>query len=229
MASRRNYLTQDELKDYADITITNTTEADDRISQAEAEIDAYVGFVKKFFCGEEVGIAQSGSASGIVMQSDRVNWDKNFFEGCEIEIIGGTGKGQRRTISANGYNNGAVSVSVAWTTPPDNTSFYKIYQLGKFPRREDVYYQSINTSEPTYYKSIPDMVKQAVAAQMQFHIQMGETYFSSNAANVQREKIDDYEVEYFSGSTGSQNKIVAPKAQELLRGYKVIVGDFYDR
>ncbi len=48
IASRRGYVTQAELATLADITITDATEADDRISQAEELIDAYVGYIDPF-------------------------------------------------------------------------------------------------------------------------------------------------------------------------------------
>ena len=109
-------------------------------------------------------------------------------------------------------------------TTPDATSFYKIYQLGKFPRHCDVTFYSQQTPD-TYYKQIPEAIKRAVAAQIEFMIEMGDNYFSGDDANKQSESIGDYSYSNADGATGI-NRLIAPKVKMLLRGIKRRTGTF---
>lgn len=219
--SRRLYLSQDELAQFANITITDTTEADDRISQAEEMIDAYVGFQEMFFPVPVTGRAASGGSSSITLESSHQNvYEADYFKWCQVEIMGGTGEGQRRTASSS-TKAGVLTLQSAWTTAPDSTSFYKITQVGKFPRHCDVEYYS--TSSPyKYYKVIPEAVKRAVAAQIEFLINMGDNFFNTDKAEKQSEAIGDYS--YTGTATGATEKLISPKAKLLLRGIKNRVG-----
>ena len=217
MASRRNYLGQTELAQFADITITDTTEADDQISMAEEIIDAFVGYQRKYYDQEISGLAAGGGGSSITLESLHQNiYDIDFFKWCEVEIIGGTGSGQRRVITAS-TKAGVLTTASAWdTTPVASSSFYKIYQLGKFPRVQDGYFDGRN-SPYTYYKSIPEAVKRAVAAQVEYIVEMGADFFASDKSDKQSESIGDYSYTNAEGAAGLA-KIIAPKAKVLLRG-----------
>lgn len=219
MSSRRRYLTQSELADFADITITDQTEADDRISQAEELIDAYVGTQDSFLesCERYFGVATSVSGRTITDSSGDtpLNQDDGYFTGCELEIIGGTGAGQRGIIASSSRSGQSVTMASSFGTAPDATSAYRIYQLGKFPRRKDAWHNS-DTATPTWYKSVPEAVKRATAAQVQFMIQMGDGYFSSDKADMVSETISEYSYTKKPGNAVSQ--LIAPKAKSLLRG-----------
>src|SRR3990167_2995659 len=220
--SRRGYLTQTELAEFTDITVTDAAEADDQINQAEEMIDAYVGSQQKFYDYELKGKAAAGGSSSITLQSNQQSiYDIDYFKLCEVEIIGGTGVGQRRKVTASTLA-GVLTVDTAWTTTPDSTSFYKIWQLGKFPRQQDVHFYSEQTPS-TYYKSIPEAVKRAVAAQVEYRIAMGEAFFKTDASEKVSERIGDYSYENASsqgvGTLGVE-KLIAPKAKLLLRGIK---------
>lgn len=219
--SRRGYLSQTELAQYANISITNTTEADDVISQAEELIDAYVGFQIKHLEEIVTGRAATAGASTLTLQSSQQNvYDVDYYALCEIEILGGTGAGQRRKITGS-TKTGVLTVDTAWTTTPDTTSFYKIYQLGKFPRIEDVTFYS--DSDPvTYYKSIPEEVKRAVAAQVEFIAEMGDSYFAGQGSEKTSESIGDYSYTRSEGS--ALTRLIAPKVKSLLRGIICRVG-----
>jgi hypothetical protein len=229
MSSKRQYLSQAELAEYADITITNTTEADDQISQAEELIDTYVGFQRKFL-GEDVkGRVASATSTTFNLETQRhVNvFQKNYFTYCEVEIIGGTGSGQRRTISASTYE-GVVTVSSVWTTTPDSTSYYRIYQLGKFPRACDTYFDGQATPS-LYLKNIPEALKRATAAQVQYMIQQGTAFFSGENTIMQSETIGDYSYTRGNSGDGTTN-LIAPKAKQYLKGITnrkgvMLVGD----
>src|SRR5690242_992243 len=134
--SRRGYLSEDELEQFADITVTDAAEAIDRISQAEELVDAYVGFQEQFMTEVVSGrCALAGTTNTLYLDTKQQNvYQNDFFKLCEVEILGGTGAGQRRKVSASDYETGKLTVDTNWTTPPDATSFFRVYQLGKFPR-----------------------------------------------------------------------------------------------
>lgn len=221
MASKRNYLSQSELAEFADITIIDTTEADDQISQAEELVDAFVGYQEKSLCSELQGKATAGSTISLTLQTDQQNvYENDYFTYCMVEVIGGTGKGQRSRISAS--TKAGVLTFDAVSTALDSTSIYKIWQLGKFPRKVDVVFDSVN--QPScYYKSIPEAVKRATASQVQYFIEMGSGFFSTDKFSKTRESIGNYEYEKADGSI---NDLIAPKTKLLLRGLKNIKGQF---
>lgn len=217
--SRRNYLTEDELEQFADITVTDETEALDQISMAEELIDAYVGpqdsHLKYPLEGKFASVA---SAASMTLESKHQNSMQNdFLEGCMIEIIGGTGKGQRKRITASTYA-GAITTET-FTTAPTSSSIYKIWQVGKFPRVEDVYFDGQN-SPNTYYKQIPEEVKRATAAQVEFRINMGDAYFATDKSELQSERIGDYSYTKAGQEGKPIDALIAPKAKELLRGIR---------
>lgn len=227
MASRRQYLSQAELAEYANITITDPTEADDQISQAEELIDAYVGYQEKDIDGTFYGQVTSATSIKIVdlNPSTQLIQNDNFFAFCEIEVIGGTGAGQRRIITSSSRNEQSITVVSAFSPTLDNTSVFRIYQLGKFPRCQDIV---INPNNQAYYKFIPEAVKRATAAQVEFMINQGAAYFASDKADMNRERIGNYEYEK-GGSSGMSGrpdyiKLIAPKARTLLRGIRCITG-----
>lgn len=215
--SRRGYLSQDELEQYANITITDTTEADDRISQAEELIDAYVGPQDSFFEQVLQGVATAGSETSIKLQSKHQNvYEKDYFVGMQVEIIGGTGRGEIERVTAS--TKAGVLTTTSWDTTPDTTSVYRIKQLGKFPRRKDVFYETEAGSNNQYYKEIPEAVRRAVAAQVEFMIEQGDAFFKSLRGEMKAERIGDYN--YERGSVAYQDSLIAPKARTLLRGIR---------
>lgn len=217
MASKRQYLSRAELAEYADITITNTTEADDQISQAEELIDQYVGFQIKSVCDVYFGRVASATSTTVTLEATRHQntFQNDFFVYCCIEIISGTGAGQRNIIT--GSTLAGVVTTATWTTTPDSTSYYKIFQLGKFPRIEDSYFDG-NVSPQKYAKSIPEMVKRATASQVQYFIEMGAGFFAGESSTMDSESIGDYSYSRgTSGSAGTSN-LIAPKAKQYLKG-----------
>jgi hypothetical protein len=216
--SRRGYLSQDELEQYANITITDTSEADDVISQAEELIDAFVGYQQKFIEYEYLGRAVSGGSLTLTLEQEHQNvFEANFFKLCEVEIVDGTGAGQRRKVVSSSKA-GVLTIDAAWSTTPSSDSFYRISQLGKFPRQNDVI-THLDSATTTYYKQIPEAVRRAVAAQVEYIINMGDKFFSSDAAEKQSESIGDYSYSMGDKSSLSLARMMAPKAKLLLRGY----------
>ncbi len=215
--SRRGYLSQDELEQFADINITDAQEADDRISQAEDLIDSFIGPQNKFMSEEILGRVASATSTTVTLQSNQQNvYEADYFKLCEIEIVAGTGVGDRRKITAS-TKAGVLTVDTAWDTTPDTTSLYKIYQLGKFPRLRDA--QLFSESEPTtYFKAIPEPIKRAVAAQVAYAIEMGDSFFAGDDSDKTSESIGDYSYTRAEGAAGVA-KLIAPQAKLLLRGY----------
>lgn len=215
MASKRDYLSTTELEEYADITITDATEADDQISQAEELIDAYVGHQDKFITRNLTGMLAAGGTTSHTLKSSHQNvYNANYLKGCYLEIIGGTGSGQRQKITAS--TKAGVLTTDTFSTSTGADSFYKIYQIGKFPRRSDVHHDTEN-SPNTYYKQIPEAVKRATAAQVEYRIGVGDEFFTGDKADMDAEAIGDYSYSK-SGKGVGIHKLIAPKARMLLRG-----------
>ena len=223
MSSKRNYLTIAELQEFADITVTDDTEANDQISQAEELIDQYVGYQIKAIQTEYKGLATGGSSTTIKLKTSHQNtFEKNYFKLCVVEIIGGTNEGDRKICSSSTKE--GVLTTEAFTSAIDTTSYYKIWQLGKFPRQRDAT-SDTNESVITWYKSIPVNVRKAVASQVEYRINVGEGVFTTNKINIKSESIGDYS--YTTGGNGEMSKIddlIAPKAKLLLRGIRNIKG-----
>lgn len=215
MASRRGYLTQAELADYADITIVDSTEADDQIGQAEELIDAYVGAQKKFLSYEMRGVVRAGGTTTFTLDpTQQGSLQADYLKGCWVEILGGTGEGQRRKITGQTLA-GVATVESAFSPAVDTTSYYRIWQLGKFPRDCDVSYDALYNLK--YYKAIPEAVRRAVAAQVQFIVEMGASFFANDKTDMMSESIGDYSYTRGQSSQGI-SKLIAPKARTLLRG-----------
>jgi hypothetical protein len=222
MASQRQYATISEVEQYADVTSTDNEEFEQRISIAEELIDAYVGAQPKFMRADIFGQATAVDGRTIVDDSARspfpVTQKNNYYTYCHIQIVGGAGAGQTRQIASSSQNGRSVTVDTDWTTLPDETSVFRIFQPGKFPRTSEVW---INTRDDTCYKTIPEAVKRAVAAQVEFMINMGDDYFNSGESDKTSEHIGNYS---YSKSEGQGQapiiKLIAPKAKTLLRGIK---------
>lgn len=215
MASKRGYLTIAELEEFADITVTDNDEAYDRITQAEEIIDAYVGFQEKAIENDLFGLASAGSATTVTLQTNQQNkYEKDYFKTCMVEVVGGSGVGQR-SVCTGSTKAGVLTLQDTLSTALDSTSFYKIFQLGKFPRDVDVWYDSENNTD-TWYKIIPEEVKRATAAQIEYLIEMGDSFFASDKSEKKAESIGDYS--YVNATTGTIEKLVAPKVKILLRG-----------
>lgn len=214
MASRRHYVTAAEVAEYTNGAYIAGDVTDDSLSRAEEIIDAYVGYQEKFVAEIADGLAQTGDANGFQVEAQQANASQmDYYKGCEVEIIGGTGAGQRRIISGSTFA-GAITVETAFSPALDSTSYYRIYQLGKFPRAQDVTFDGRHTPQ-RYYKWVPEAVKRATAAQWEFIKKMGDDFFRTDQANYQSESIGNYSYSKKQGQTGA---MIAPKAKEYLRG-----------
>ncbi len=210
METKRGYITKAEVESYCDIAITDDDEAIERMELAEEIIDKYVGFQNSFMRYEISGKASDGTTTTLV--DENVNSQikvttENWLTYCILEIIGGTNAGESRMITANSTS-GTITVHKAFTSAIDNTSVYRIYQLAKFPRTQDA--TLVNS---IYYKYIPEMVKKACLAQVQYMIEMGDDFFNSGA-DKESENIDGYSYKVKDGT----RRMISPKAKDYLHG-----------
>jgi len=221
MASNRQYVSSAEVATYT----SSSAPTDNAISLAEEIIDGYLGPQDKAVSDIIYGRVSAATANTITLEIARhINvFQNNYFLYCYCEILDGTGAGQRQIIKSSTYA-GVVTLVGNWTTPPDSTSHYKIYQLGKFPRQQDEYYDGI-FSPPVYYKSIPEAVKRATAAQVEYMATQGAAYFASDSTSLNSERIGDYA--YTRAQVGSsKDLLIAPKAKTYLRGIMNRKGSF---
>lgn len=208
--TKRGYITKEEVEAYCDIAITDEAESIERLNMAEDIIDTYVGFQNSFMRYEIVGTASSGSTTSLVdtnTGSPVNSIANNILSHCVLEIIGGTNAGQSRTIISNNTL-GSITVESAFTNAIDNTSVYRIYQLAKFPRT-----QGHKVVGNIYYKFIPEQVKNACLAQVQYMVEMGDDFFTSGV-DKETESMEGYSSSVVKGT----RRIIAPKAREYLHG-----------
>lgn len=223
MPSRRQYLSQSELIEFAEINITDQTEADDRITKAEEIIDGFIGPQQKFIPRMQFDIQGliagiSGNNQFLVESRHQNVYQQDYFTFCEVEIIGGLGAGFRYTISGS-LLSGLITINTTFNPAIDTTSFYRIYQLGQFPRQKDAYFDAIH-QPPRYYKHIEEAVKRATAAQVEYMIEQGDDYFSSDDIYKNTEKMGNYEYQKARDGSGTGiSLMIAPKAKWLLRGF----------
>lgn len=76
---------------------------------------------------ENTATATSGGATTIVNTNLDVAWPTNVYQGKQVQIVGGTGSGQKRMIASN--NGNTLTVSQAWATNPDSTSQYRVVDI----------------------------------------------------------------------------------------------------
>jgi len=208
--TKRGYITEAELESYADIAITDSDEAIERMNIAEELIDRYVGFQNSFMRYDIVGTASAGTTLTLTdtNSGSQINsTTENRFSYCMLEIIGGTNAGQSRTIISN-TTAGVLTVESAFSSAIDNTSVYRIYQLAKFPRSQD--YKLVNS---IYYKFIPEAVKHATLAQVEYMIEMGDDFFISGV-DKKDENIDGYSYNI----PKNVKRMIAPKSRMYLKG-----------
>ena len=219
-ATNRQYLTIALLESFADITVTDNDEAYQRIQMAEEMIDQYVGAQAKSIDVRRVGLATSVSGKTLydISSDTPLDVDNDYLKFCVLEIVGGGGAGAIRPITSSSKTDKSVTYTGASISGLTTDSAYRVYQMGKFPRRQDV--NAINEDgTTTWYKSIPEAVQRAAAAQVEYMIELGDDFFKGQQVNMDSESIGNYS--YSRGKTGEQSatvKFLAPKARLLLRG-----------
>lgn len=213
--SRRGYVSKTEVAEYIGADVATVTDA--IIGKAEELIDGYVGYHTKFMEQKIHGKATGAGSATLNLDVLHQNiYDNDYFALCEVEIIGGTGAGQRRKITAS-TRAGVLTLDSAWTTGLDTTSYYEIYQLGKFPRKQDVVFDGTN-SPNTYYKRIPEAIKRATCAEYEYIVEVGDSFFAGGGDSKVSETIGDYSYTNAEGEV-TEDDLLSTKVQSLLKGY----------
>ncbi len=226
MASRRGYVAASEIAGLVSGFSAGVT--DEQISEAEEIIDAYVGYQEKFIDIYYRGqcTVPGTTASKIIDNTggNQLFRIDNYFIGCELECIGGTGIGQRGIIASSNRLEQSVTLAAPFATAMDTTSEWKIYQLGKFPRSKDVI---VRRDSSVYYKSIPEAVKRATAYQVEFMLTQGQSYFASDETNMSSETVGNYTYirgDRAAGAPSSLVSMISPRARAVLKGIKNSTG-----
>lgn len=210
--TKRGYITKQEVENYCDIAITDNDEAIERMELAEEIIDKYVGFQNAFQRYEITGTATGGTTTTLVDDSGNTLLGGSIddrYTYCILHIIGGTNAGEERVITAQDSDTKTVTVQKAFTNEIDATSVYRIYQLSKFPRTQDA-----KLIDGIYYKYVPEQVKKACLAQIEYMIEMGDDFFVSGI-DKKTENIDGYGYSI----PDSVRRAISPKAREYLKGF----------
>jgi hypothetical protein len=211
--TNRNYIS------LADAQAKVTSASLERVDRAEQAIDDYLGPQPKHVDNVFQGMVSSSSNTSLTdtNPASQLHIIDDYFAHCVVEIIGGTGAGQVRYISASNYDDRKITIIDPWATNPDTTSFYRIYQLAKIPRVEDVFSRQDGRH---YYKSIPDAIRQAMIAQLEWMNAKGDAFFVGNQADLQSESIDNYSYSKANAGQSPSVSALAPRARTLLKGYK---------
>lgn len=221
METARGYLSKTELTAYAPGVTGTDPEKLALIARAEALIDSYIGHQDQaIYPLRDLARAATDNTLQLSANDTQAANGVNYLKGCAIDIIDGTGEGQTRRISGSALD-GTVTVSENWTTEPDTTSYYRVYQVGKLPRRGKDLTNDTVGGQNRYFRVIPVAVKQAVAAQAEYIQQMGDAYFTGGDSNMQSESSDGYS--YTRGENGTNGKgLIAPAARSYLAGAGII-------
>jgi hypothetical protein len=78
-----------------------------------------------FWGGLETGTAQAGAAGSITLAAGE-SAVTDFYKDMAVVIVGGTGAGQVRRVSAYNGTTKVATVSANWATTPDSTSVYQL-------------------------------------------------------------------------------------------------------
>ena len=221
MDTAHGYLSKAELATFAPGVTGTDPEKLALIARAEALIDSYIGHQVRAV-HELRGVARAATDNTLQLAADDTQGANgvNYLKGCSIDIMDGTGAAQTRYITSQAID-GTITVSENWTTNPDTTSYYRVYQAGKLPRRgKDLTNDTVNGVN-TYFRVIPIAIKQAVGAQAEYIQQMGEAYFTGGDSNMQSESSDGYS--YTRGENGTNGKgLIAPAVRSYLAGAGII-------
>lgn len=120
---------------------TDAVDADALATDAVAEIadgawdEVITGHVTKATTGAAVqpilsGTASAGAAGSITLEAATASATADLYNGCIIQIIGGTGAGQSRLITDYSAGTFVASVAPNWTTTPGATSVYVVRPQG---------------------------------------------------------------------------------------------------
>lgn len=232
MALRRYYI------ETADVS--GATEA--QVALAEELIDRYVGPQNKYLRAEYHGVITSllNSFKTIVDDSSgsgqtQLDITNGYYSGAVLEMVSGAAAGKRGVIESSSKSGKSITLRSALSTAPAVGDYFKIFQLAKFPRSQDMYSTPDGLNN---YRSIPEVVREAVIAQVEFIMAKGAAFFTGDNSDLQSESFLNYSYTRSSSDSGSNasslSKLISPQARVLLRGIvnrrgRIVEGPAYDR
>ena len=208
MFTLRGYITQEQANDF-----TGKSVPLDKISLAEAMIDAYAGAKRKFFRREQTGVATGGSTTTLEDSSSNtpLTVDNNFYKGLVVQMLSGDNEGEIRSIEEQEIHQ--LTFHTAFSNAIKEGDAYLIYQIAKYPTFEDYY-----VLQNFYFKIIPNQIKQATLEQVNYIMTMPDSFFA-HIQSKESETIGDYSYKY-----KNVRKDIAPKAKTALKGLRNIKG-----
>lgn len=218
METLRSYIAdQTELETYTG-SLTSFSSRD--LIRAEQDIDSiignyYEGVNRKFYANREVFESSKITLSSTTATIADNNNSSGFYSYCVLEILSGANKGLRKLVISSTLSGGnnvlTFNVEEVGLTGSEDIL---IYQIAKIPRIKDI--TSVSSS---YYKSIPEFIKEAVALQYQFRLNNEATLTSSQTIKRERTARDSVEIEYSDSSSGSisTQSLISPQALSLLQ------------
>jgi hypothetical protein len=210
--TRRQYVNENQIEEFSNITITDETEAADQANMAEEMIDLYIRRGNKHFNGEPYGKATGGSTSTLIDtsgDSHLTSYEDDFYTYCEVEILSGSSRGDKRVILSYNKSENKITVVSNFTAAIAEGDVYIIRQLGLFPRPEDV-----TLLDSKYYKRIPEEITRATLAQLEYIIEKGPDFFS-DAVDYDTEDFKDYAYTVRKNA----DRLISPHARRLLQGF----------
>jgi RHS repeat-associated protein len=111
-----------------------------RVSYVASYYDSADRLTDRIDVGTAGGLTSGQSTGGnttTTLNDTTQAWPTNQWAGLAVEIVGGTGANQVRTIASN--TNNQLTVTSAWTTVPDATSLYAVAYVrpATVPARSD--------------------------------------------------------------------------------------------
>lgn len=199
--------------------VSGSTEA--QVALAEELIDRYVGpqpkALRSNYNGQISALSNANKTISDTHDPNSLDLTSGYYANAVLEMVSGAAAGQRQVIKTSDKTTKAITLWAAFSTAPAVGDYFKIYQLAKFPRAKDVYTTPDGLNR---YPSIPEEIREATAAQVEFIIAAGDDYFTNASADMASESFLSY-----SYTRGGQNgesglsNLISPKAKALLRGF----------
>lgn len=226
MSSLRGYLNDSQ---YQQITggasLGDEATSSTIIGKAEAIIDAYLGNWQPAIITQYDGAAADATKSGLTIAPEHVSQmpGVNYLKGMVIEMLSGNAEGIFRIIKSQTAT-GALTFDADFddAKAPEAGDIYHIYQMGKVPRaRTNDLKSFVSLDTITYVKTVPAALREAVAWQIKYMQELGDTYFDSAQLNMDSEHIGSYSYTKSDNAKGGR-AIIAPKARQALSGTGLI-------
>lgn len=195
------------------------------IGRAETIIDAYIGNWQPAIAEHYDGAAADASSTGMIIAPEHVRQlpGVNYLKGMVLEMLSGDAEGIFRVITSQTAT-GALTFDRDFdeAKAPEAGDIYHIYQVGKVPRAHSNDLRAFVSGDVrTYAKTVPQALREAVAWQVKYMQELGDTYFDGSQMQYDSERIGSYSYSKGDSAKGI-GSLVAPKARQTLSGTGLI-------